>query len=55
MNSFKQTPHPILKPIPLEEIKRYVTVNGEIDVDRVMEIHQKIQESRLIGHTQIFS
>ena len=44
MNSFKQTDHPILKPIPLEEIKRYVTVNGEIDVDRVMEIHQKIQE-----------
>ena len=44
MNSFAQRDHPILKPIPLEEIKRYVTVNGEIDVDRVMEIHKKIQE-----------
>ena len=44
MSSFRQTQHPILKPIPLDEIKRYVTVNGQIDSDRVVEIHRKIQE-----------
>lgn len=44
MSSFAQTPHPILKPIPLAEIKKYVTVNGKIDTDRVLEIHQKIKD-----------
>ncbi len=44
MSSFTQTPHPILKPIPLAEIKKYVTVNGKVDTDRVLEIHQKIKD-----------
>ncbi len=44
MSSFTQTPHPILKPIPLAELKKYVTVNGQVDTDRVLEIHQKIKD-----------
>ena len=44
MNAFQQSDHPVLRPIPLEEIKRYVMVDGKPDVGRMVEIQQKIQE-----------
>lgn len=44
MNSFHQTDHPILKPIPLEDIKKYVYVDGKLDVARVVEVHEKIKQ-----------
>jgi len=44
MNSFKQTFHPILKPIPNEWIKGYVYVDGKLDFKRLAEVQQKIAD-----------
>jgi hypothetical protein len=44
MSSFRQTDHPILKKIPLAKIKEYVAPEGKVLPDRVVEIHQKIQD-----------
>ena len=42
MSSFRQTDHPILKPIPLDKIQKYVAPDGKVLRGRVVEIHQKI-------------
>lgn len=44
MNSFQQTPHPLLKPIPMDWIKGYVMVDGKVDASRAAEVYSKIQE-----------